>query len=350
MLHVGLDLSRQRVDVHVLDYDGARVLVTRAPADADGLCRLAGRDVFAGQPVRAAIESMTGARYVRDVLAGCGWDVLVADAQKVKGLAPLACKTDKIDARVLAELSLRDLVPAIWLPPIDVREDRERARFRLHLVKHRGMLKRRVHATLMTFGIPVSESDLFGLAGRERLAGLLAGLELPEPWAGNVAASLRLIDTLDADIAASERVLRALGASHPYQPRLMSMPGISWVLGYTIGAEIGDISRFASPGKLVGYTGLCPRVYQSGGTDHRGPLTKAGPKYLRWALVEAATHASQHPAYRARYQRTCKRLGRDRGPKVARIEVARDLATAIWYMLTRAEDFAPAGAGSVLAA
>ena len=84
-MHVGLDLSRQRVDVHVLDYDGARVLVTRAPADADGLCRLAGRDVFAGQPVRAAIESMTGARYVRDVLAGCGWDVLVADAQKVKG-------------------------------------------------------------------------------------------------------------------------------------------------------------------------------------------------------------------------------------------------------------------------
>jgi hypothetical protein len=67
-------------------------------------------------PVRGVIESMNGARYVHDELIRCGWEVLVADAQRVKGLAPLACKTDKVDARVLAELSFRDLVPAIWLP------------------------------------------------------------------------------------------------------------------------------------------------------------------------------------------------------------------------------------------
>ena len=72
----------------------------------------------------------------------------------------------------------------------------------------------------------------------------------------------------------------------------MTAPGIGWVLGYTIAAEIGDISRFASPAKLAGYTGLCPRVYQSGGKDHRGPLAKNGPKYLRWALIEAAIHAA----------------------------------------------------------
>src|SRR5215213_2353222 len=75
---------------------------------------------------------MTGARFVHDTLEELGWEVLVADAQKVKGLAPLACKTDKIDARVLAELSWRDLVPAIWLPDPAVRRERELARFRLH--------------------------------------------------------------------------------------------------------------------------------------------------------------------------------------------------------------------------
>ena len=64
---------------------------------------------------------MNGARFVHDTLEAQGWDVLVADAQRVKGLAPLACKTDKIDARVLAELSFRDLVPAIWLPDPQVR-------------------------------------------------------------------------------------------------------------------------------------------------------------------------------------------------------------------------------------
>ena len=54
----------------------------------------------AGLPVRAVIESMNGARFVHDTLGEFGWEVLVADAQKVKGLAPLACKTDKIDVEV----------------------------------------------------------------------------------------------------------------------------------------------------------------------------------------------------------------------------------------------------------
>jgi hypothetical protein len=77
---------------------------------------------------------MTGARLVDDTLEQGGWDVEIADAQKVKGLAPLACKTDKIDSQMLAVLSHRELVPAIWLPDPRVREERELARFRLQLV------------------------------------------------------------------------------------------------------------------------------------------------------------------------------------------------------------------------
>lgn len=124
----------------------------------------------------------------------------------------------------------------------------------------------------------------------------------------------------------------------------MTCPGIAWVLAYTIASEIGDIARFASPAKLVGYSGLCPRVYQSGDSDRRGPLTKLGPRYLRWALVEAALHASRHPAYRARYQRTRARLGKQRGARVAQVDVARRLGEAIWHMLVRNQPFAPAGA------
>jgi transposase len=79
-------------------------------------------------------------------------------------------------------------------------------------------------------------------------------------------------------------------------------------------------------------------------------LAKNGPKYLRWALCEAATHAARHPAYRDRHERTKRRLGRQRGPKVANIDTARRLAQAIWHMLTRDEPFAPAGAPSPMAA
>jgi transposase len=289
---------------------------------------------------------MNGARFVHDQLELAGWDVEIADAAKTKGLAPLACKTDRIDARVLAELCWRDLVPAVWLPDPAVRGERERARFRMHLVRHRSSLKNRVHATLLTHGVPCPVSDLFGASGRR----LLERLRLPEPWAGDILASLRLIDELDQEIEASEAELRRLGANHRYVPLLTTVPGIAWVLAYTIAAETGDITRFSSPAKLTGYTGLCPRVYQSGQSDRRGSLSKQGPRYLRWALIEATNHACRHPLYKPRYDRTKKRLGKQRGPKVARVELARTLAQAIWHMLTRDQPFAPASAEGPLAA
>jgi transposase len=346
MLYAGLDLSRKRLDFHLLDEVGRTVEVGAAPPDTDGLRGLARRVARLGEPVRAAIESMNGARFVRDELELQGWEVEIADALKVKGLAPLACKTDRIDAWVLAELCRRQLVPAIWLPGPDVRAERERARWRLHLVRHRSSLKQRVHAVLLAHGKPCPVSDLFGVSGRA----LLRRLALPQPWAGSVEASLRLIDMLDGEISELERELRRLGADHRYVPLLLSAPGIGWVLAYTIAAELGDIARFPSPRKLAGYTGLCPRVYQSGQSDRRGPLAKQGPKYLRWALVEAATHASTHPVYRQRYQRTKLRLGRQRGARVAQVDLARRLAEAIWHMLTRNQPFAPAGATNPLAA
>jgi transposase len=332
------------VDVEVLDDTGTVVLGGPRGRDAEALNALV-EEVGRGE-VRAVIESMTGARHVHDVLETHGWDVLIADAVKVKGLAPLACKTDRIDAHVLAELSRRDLVPEIWLPDPQVRGARERARFRLHLVKHRSMLKNRVHSTLHNHGIVSPVSDLFGVGGRQ----FLADLEVPEPWAGTVAASTRLIDDLETQIDACEAELRRLGATHPYIPLLQTVPGIAWTLGYTIAAEIGDITRFETPTKLIGYTGLCPRVYQSGDTDRRGPLTKHGPKYLRWALIEAATHACRHRLYADRYARLKARHGRQRGAKVAQTDLARRLTFAIWHMCTRNQEFAPAGAPCVLTA
>jgi transposase len=347
MLHAGLDLSRKKLDVCLLSGQGEHLDQLAVSPDVDSLRRLARRiDEVHAEPVRAVVESMTGARIVHDTLEAQGWEVEIADAQKVKGLAPLACKTDKIDSLVLATLSQRDLVPAIWLPDPAVREERELARFRLHLVKHKSMLKHRIHSTLINFGRPCPVTDLFGAEGRR----LLERLEVPEPWRSNVTASVWLIDELERQIDQINRRLRADRADHPYVPLLLSVPGIGWVLAFTIAAEIGDISRFSSPEKLTGYTGLCPRVNQSGESDRRGPLSKHGPRYLRWALLEATMHALRHPAYAERYQRTKKRLGKQRGAKVAQVDVARQLANAIWHMLSRNQKFAPRGATLRLAA
>jgi transposase len=346
MLYVGIDLSRKRLDWLALGPEGERAAIGAVPPDRDGLARLVERLGDAEEGVLAVIESMTGARFVHDRLETAGWDVRIANAVKVKGLAPLACKTDKIDCWVLAELARLDLIPEIWLPDPRVRAERERARFRLHLVKHRTALKNRVHSILFQHGVPSPGSDLFGAGGRR----LLEGLRLPEPWASTLVASLALIDSLEEQISACERELRALGADHRYIPLLLTCPGIGWILAFTIASEIGDITRFPTARKLVGYTGLCPRVDQSGERDRRGPLRKNGPHHLRWALIEAAHTAARHPRYSPIAERMRARHGKKRGSKIAAIEIARREAEAIWYMLTRNRPFAPAGATTPLAA
>jgi transposase len=203
------------------------------------------------------------------------------------------------------------------------------------------MLKHRVHSTLISFGKPCPVTDLFGVAGRN----LLAELAVPEPWRSTLTASLSVIDDLDHQIDSVNRQLRATAPDHPYVPVLMTAPGIGWVLAFTIAAEIGEIERFSTPKKLVGYSGLCPRVIQSGEKDRRGPLTKSGPKYLRWAMLEATMHALRHPAYAERYQHTKRRLGKQRGAKVAQIDIARRLTEAVWHMLTANKPFSPTAAG-----
>jgi hypothetical protein len=133
-----------------------------------------------------------------------------------------------------------------------------------------------------------------------------------------VLPAVALIDELDRQIGGCERELRRLGAEHRYVPLLMSAPGIAWVLRYTIASEIGDIHRFASPKMLSGYSGLCPRVYQFGGTDRRGHLTHAGPKYLRWALMEprptpAGTRSTAIVSLLAAHELPGRRGGHNRG-------------------------------------
>jgi transposase len=152
------------------------------------------------------------------------------------------------------------------------------------------------------------------------------------------------------EIGDCERELRRLGADHPYLPLLITCPGIAWILAFTIASEIGDIARFRTPTKLVGYTGLTPKVEQSGESDRRGPLRKNGPNHLRWALVESAHTASRHPLYQPILERTRARHGRKRGSKLAALTIARKLTEAIWHMLTNDQPFAPAGARTSLAA
>ncbi len=184
---------------------------------------------------------------------------MIADAQKVKGLAPLACKTDRIDAWVLAEL----VAPRSRAGDLAARSAGARRARAGALPAAPGPPPHQPQAaastpTLIAFGNPCPVSDLFGVAGRELLERLEAAAAVA---AQRSTPACELIDDLERrDRRAASASCGRLGADHPYVPLLLTVPGIGWVLAYTIAAEIGDIDRFATPRKLAGYTGLCPRV------------------------------------------------------------------------------------------
>ena len=213
MLHAGLDLSRRKIDVCLLSEQGEHLDQLAVPPDVESLRRLARRiDEVHAEPVCAVVESMTGARLVHDTLEQEGWDVEIADAQRVKGLAPLPARPTRPTRWSSRRSSQRDLVPAIWLPDPRVREVRELARFRMHLVQHKSALKCRIHSTLINFGRPCPVTDLFGAEGRR----LLARLDVPEPWRSNVDA----IDRADRPPRGPDRSDQPPASCRPRRPPL----------------------------------------------------------------------------------------------------------------------------------
>jgi transposase len=203
MQYVGIDWAYRRAAWCAKQADGTIAGEGFVLADEDGLARLV---LELGTDVCACLEMMSGAVWVRDRLAGAGWEVKVADARKVKNVAPLACKTDKVDARVLAELCRRELVPALWIPSLEERALRERLKRRLHLVRLRTSAKNRIFGLLTQWGLRIPLERLRRADAME----LLATRGVPEVWRRSVAEALAVIDLLDERIAPLERELAPL--------------------------------------------------------------------------------------------------------------------------------------------
>jgi transposase len=331
MNYVGIDWAYGRAAWCAVSERGAIQSEGLIPADEDGLAKLVLR---LGTEVKACVEMMSGAIWVKDRLELAGWTVEVAHARKVRDIAPLACKTDKVDARVLAELCRRDLVPALWVPPLADRAIRERLRRRAYLVKLRTSARNRIFGLLTQFGLRISFSRL----GKPDAIELLERRGVPAVWRDSIAAHLSQIAELDRRIAAIDGELSPLARSDARAQLLRTIPGVGPLIGLTFAAEIGDVSRFSSASKLVGYAGLAPRISQSGERSATGRLSKAGPRTLRWAAVEAANQAWRpsnpfHDHYR--------RLAARHGKNPAKSAVARKLLICSWHMLSRNQVFHP---------
>ena len=162
---------------------------------------------------------------------------------------------------------------------------------------------------------------------------------MPEVWRRSIVEALAVIDWLDGRLAPLEQELFPLARADARVVLLETIPGIGPLLGLTIASEIGDVARFSSARKLVGYAGLAPKVKQSGQSSRTGPLSKAGSKTLRWAAVEAAQHAwRESNPWHELYRDVAKRQGKTNAGKAA---VARKVLIAAWHVLSREQPFKP---------
>ncbi len=303
------------------------------PADEYGLTRLV---AARGPKVTAAVEMMGGAAWIAETLRGAGWRVKVADARRARALAPLAAKTDKIDARVLAELARRDLVPEVWVPALEDRADLELLLRRAHLIRLRTSAKNRIFGPLTQWGVRAGVAHLLTPGAIEELA----ERGVSETWRDSIAEAVAVIELLDERLGPIDERLLEVAHADERARLLRTIPGVGWQLALTFAVEIGDVSRFPSARKLVGYSGLVPRVNQSGESSRTGRLSRAGSPLLRWAAVEAAQHAwrPQNPWHRL-YVDVRARHGHGNAAKSA---VARKVLIAVWHVWSRQEPFKPA--------
>ena len=261
--------------------------------------------------------------------------VVVANAAEVRAISHARVKSDRFDARTLARLLDADMLASVWVPSAEIGALRRRIARRGALVRQRTRAKNEVHAALARSLQGRSPfSDLFGVKGRSWLAEQPFG----EDEAETVAGCLRQIDFLDGEDEAIDRQLAAFVVDSPEARRPMTIPGIGSAAAVSLIAAIGEISRFESPRKLIGYLGLDPLVRQSGDAPARtGRISKRGNAQARSVLVEAAWVAIRSPGPLAAFG---ERVRARRGGQVAAVAVARKIATLAWHLVTKQEDYA----------
>jgi transposase len=330
MRYLGLDVHQTFCEVAIRDgtktYSAGRVATGR-----DSLERFA---ASLDPHDEVALEATGPAMEIARILAPHVARVVVANAQEVRAISHARVKSDRFDARTLAELLAAGMLEAVWVPDPDTQALRRRVARRAALVRQRTRAKNEVHGTLSRCLLGRSPvSDLFGAEGRAWLAIQELGAEEAE----TVAGCLRVIDFLDEEIKAIDSKLAEWVSSSAQARRLMTIPGVGAGVAAALMAAIGEVSRFPTQRQLVAYLGLDPKVRQSGEQAPRhGRISKRGNAQARTVLVEAAWMAMRAPGPLRAFG---ERIRARRGSQVAAVAVARKIACLAWQLLTKEEDY-----------
>lgn len=329
---IGWDLHRKFSQVSVMrrEDDGEPYVVERARldhTDREFMRRWLSRQPK-GTPV--AMEGAFGWQWIADLVAEFELVPVLGHPPKIKALAKNEAKCDRRDADRCGRLQLEGTFPRCYLAPPDIRQIRERTRYRQTLVETRTELKNRVQAILHRLGLIHNHSDLFGKGGRR----WLKELKLSDSFRSTLDGWLSIIDLLGERIREVEEWMNVSLVEDVVVRRLWSIPGIGLILANVIRAEIGDLTRFVDRMKLAAYAGLAPLSDDSADRHGKRHISRFCNHTLRWAFIEAAGAVIRSKNCPERLRRLHNRLtsGNKFNKNAAKVAVARELCELVYVI------------------
>jgi transposase len=322
MNYVGVDLHKERSWFYVMDEAGNRI-DSRSIVNSHSVLRSYYETI--PRPFTLAVESTYNWYYFVDVAEEYAAKVLLANSYELKAFAKRNKKTDKIDARLIADVLRKGYLPSVAIPEKQIRSLKELLHCRMSIVSERSRNISRLKSLLDRHGL-TSIGDFTSL---KQLKGLPVSAL---PAVCQIAADqwIEQIDILNKRVYRVERALREIALSDTAALNLISILGISYFSALLIKSEIGDIDRFSSFNRLCAYAGLAPRTFQSADKEYHGPLNKNRRKHLQWILIEGVYHFTKKSHARlAKFESIAKR----KSPNVARVALARDLLKIIYRVL-----------------
>jgi transposase len=327
MNFVGIDLHKKTITLAVLDHT-CRLLQRRSFRCQDSSLI---RSFFLSlQPFQAVVEATAAYDWLVALLDPLATKpIVLAHPGKLRLIADSVKKTDRLDALVLAEFLVRDLIPQAYRPTARQRQHRVLVRHRVAARRRVSTLKCRLRHLLSNFN--ADRKDLFTAAGRD----YLRQLELPAADRFVVEQLLTDLEQAQTQLAKATKQLRQFAAEAPGQERedraiLRTIPGVGEVVAEVVLAELGTYQRFGSQKKVCAYAGLVPTLRESGGRSSPQGITKQGSRLLRWILVEAAWQAVR---YSRRWAGVYERLKARKGAQRAIVAVARRLLGVMLALL-----------------
>jgi len=338
-LFVGCDAHKHYSQLELQDANAQVLRRCRIDHGPDAL-----RSFFSSLPpgTPVALESVGNWYWIADAIEASGCRPLLTNPAKAKLLMGHVNKTDKLDAAGLTTLLRLGSLPSVWLPPAELRDQRELPRTRMVFCVERTRVKNRIHSQLAKYNLSPQEGySIFSQQGRAWLDSTLNAL--PPETARCVAQELQLLDQLSLQISELEDRIHELIALTPTMQLLKTLPGVGDMLAIVIEREVGSIDRFPSPQQFSSYCGTTPRVSSSGGKTHYGKMRTESNQYLKWAFIEAANAVSAHHAQRGWTDRHCSklylRIRARKGSSIAIGAVARHLAESAFWVLKKNEPY-----------